>query len=66
MIQIKTTENNIIRKCEVSRESTGVRITLIKRPERMEGSGDAKVLTIAISKETFIQEMKKFLKEIDA
>lgn len=65
MIQIKTTKDSIIRKCEVSKEGTDVRITVIKRPERMEGAGDAIVLSIAISKETFIQEMKKFLKEVE-
>ena len=66
MIRIKTIEDGEVRKIDITKIAADVRITMMTCPEHIEKIGDINVLTIVISKETFIGETRKFLEELEA
>ncbi len=66
MIRIKTVEDGEVRKINLEEIAEDVRITTRNCPEHIERIEDVKVVTIVISKKTFIKAMQKFLEELEA
>lgn len=66
MMRIKTIEDDEVRKIEVTKSGRSARITMMKCPVFIVEAEEVKVISMEVSKETLIKELRKFLEELEA
>ena len=66
MMRIKTIEGEEVRKIDLTKIAGDVRITMKSCPVFIVAVEEVNMMTMVISKETLIKELRKFLEELEA